>query len=256
VPIPATDLGTDLGSDFFVTFKTSGSLTKRSRFSIEVKKIVYGHGLGERSLRTRPVSGSQFNQRPYIELLNPLTGDKENRLYSIRWSDFDPDSDATIRLYYVSRADVEASSDINDWTKQTLALNISEDDETDIFHWDVSRLGVGEWYILALIRDEKSSMYAVSPGYLKTANQPPFLEFIEPDGIDDRIIQGEPYSLSWVDSDPENNAYIDLYLDMDGNAATDGAFDITVATGLREDDEADFYLLDTSKIPGGSYFAV
>ena len=38
---------------------------------------------------------------------------------------------------------------------------------------------------------------------------------MEPDGIGDQVIQGLSYEISWIDSDPDSNAAINLYLSTD-----------------------------------------
>ena len=67
-----------------------------------------------------------------------------------------------------------------------------------------------------------------SPGVPE--NVPPTIEVLEPN-VDQAISQGESFIVRWIDSDPDDNALIDIDL-----AETDGLSIFRVASGLLEND--------------------
>ena len=71
---------------------------------------------------------------------------KANQNFTITWTDEDPDSDASIYLYY----------DTDQTGADGLPINlvaISEDAETDSYEWDTSELAEGDYYLYAVISD-------------------------------------------------------------------------------------------------------
>ncbi|UCG31700.1 MAG: FG-GAP repeat protein [Phycisphaerales bacterium] len=84
-------------------------------------------------------------------------------------------------------------------------------------------------------------------------NQRPSFRFVTPERSV-TISVGTVFTISWIDSDPDNNALIDLYLDPDGNQ--DSGNELLILGGREEDPDAmgaDTYDLDTSRVPPGSY---
>ncbi|MEM7249501.1 MAG: thrombospondin type 3 repeat-containing protein, partial [Acidobacteriota bacterium] len=85
------------------------------------------------------------------------------------------------------------------------------------------------------------------------ANTRPSLRFLTPDG--DTGLQDETLVITWVDSDPDSSALINLFLDDD-----DEGFDgqpIVAAINLSEDDETDRFELDLSTfdlVEGQEYY--
>ena len=81
-------------------------------------------------------------------------------------------------------------------------------------------------------------------------NTAPTISIIEPNGIGDTT--DTSYTITWNDSDPDNNAQISLYYDTD-NTGNNG---ILIINGLSEDSDGanGSYIWDTSGIPNGSYY--
>ncbi|MBW2078208.1 MAG: FG-GAP repeat protein [Deltaproteobacteria bacterium] len=98
---------------------------------------------------------------------------------------------------------------------------------------------------------------ATGPGGTATASAsitviyPPSITIVEPDGIDDRATIA--YTVQWTDADPDDDAVISLYYDVD-NSGQDGTL---IVSGLSEDPdgaEDDEYVWDTTEVPDGSYY--
>ncbi|UCD91797.1 MAG: VCBS repeat-containing protein [Methanobacteriota archaeon] len=75
--------------------------------------------------------------------------------FRIEWVDFDPDSNATVRLYYFPEGAPTLLTEI---------ANFSEDDEDDYYIWNVSLIELGDYYIKAVITDDYSSQSSTSTG--------------------------------------------------------------------------------------------
>ncbi|MCK5559989.1 MAG: Ig-like domain-containing protein [Thermoplasmata archaeon] len=80
-------------------------------------------------------------------------------------------------------------------------------------------------------------------------NDPPLIALNQPDGVDD--IADTQYLINWVDSDPDDNATIELYYDQ--NAIEGGEIFIT-SVPQGEDSFIDYYFWNTTGIPNGQYF--
>jgi hypothetical protein len=65
--------------------------------------------------------------------------------YTIRWTDYDPDNNASISLYY--------DTDNSGQDGILITGGISEDDETDSYVWNLSLIPPGTYYIYARIND-------------------------------------------------------------------------------------------------------
>ncbi len=86
-----------------------------------------------------------------------------------------------------------------------------------------------------------------SPGV--SGNVAPILTIIAPDQ-DEQISQGDSFIVRWTDSDPDDNALIDIDL-----LQIDGLNVFNVAGGIRENDTSlDRFTVDTSAILQGTYF--
>ncbi|MDD5067420.1 MAG: Ser-Thr-rich GPI-anchored membrane family protein [bacterium] len=81
-------------------------------------------------------------------------------------------------------------------------------------------------------------------------NTAPAISVIEPDGINDKA--GKTYTITWRDSDPDNDAQISLYYDTD-STGYDGTL---IADGLSEDADSTngSYTWNISAVPRGSYY--
>ena len=79
---------------------------------------------------------------------------------------------------------------------------------------------------------------------------PPSIDLIEPDGIDDNANAG--YTIQWTDRDPDSDAVIALYYDINDSGA-DGNL---IIDGLDENPDGleDRTVWDTSGIPDGNYY--
>lgn len=95
---------------------------------------------------------------PTITMLTPASREEiSTGTYTLRWIDDDPDNNAAISLFYV---------DFATGTGDTLIVEgISEDDETDAFHWNTETVPEGLYQVYALIRDNYNpAVKSTAPG--------------------------------------------------------------------------------------------
>jgi len=86
------------------------------------------------------------NKAPSIKITTLVEGDEPGiGSYTIKWSDSDTDSNALISLYY--------DTDNVGQDGFLIAENISEDESSDEYVWDLSDVHGGEYYIYAVIDD-------------------------------------------------------------------------------------------------------
>ncbi len=112
---------------------------------------------------------NHVNDPPTIQITAPAASDTAwTGSYVIRWTDGDPDDDATISLY---------SSPVDAPTESTLIVGgLSEDDESDLYAWNVAGVPQGTYRIYAKVSDGEATTVAHSVGtvtVLLTVTFPP-----------------------------------------------------------------------------------
>lgn len=268
--IPPTDTGDHFGADFFVVFRTSSSITRESQFSLTVKDIRFETLNSQLHYTTGVVTGADVNQPPSIELITPVLGDRaSSEPFAVRWEAYD-DGDAFINLYYMDNDRFVAQGivtvfDILTIPKEHLVQLTSANGMQSLqipfrsanrFDWDVRQVAIGDKRVIAIITDERQAQSAAySPGPLTITNELPTLEFTQPDGVGDVVVRGTPYTISWVDEDPENNARIDLFL-MEGGVPP--LIELPGGRNIPEDPDGiwDTYQVATTNLRPATYVPV
>jgi hypothetical protein len=184
------------------------------------------------------------NFPPSIMIVDPDgVNDAARSSYTITWQDYDPYEDAVIALYW------DDDDEGLDGTEIVSGLSEDEDGAGGSYIWNISGMPEGDYWIYAVIAAEIfEPRYDYSPGVL-TINTPPTFQIIEPDGNGD--FADEEFTIMWTDSDPDDDASISLYYDID-----DSGFDgESMATGLSEDahGSSGFYNWNTTDIQDGEY---
>ncbi|MCP4691308.1 MAG: hypothetical protein GY859_24895, partial [Desulfobacterales bacterium] len=153
----------------------------------------------------------EANSPPTIQVLQPDgVNDAADWTFDITWTDADPDGDASVFLYYDTDNSGEDGVIIN-------AAAISEDDETDLFSWNVSWVPEGSYYIYAVIDDGVNA-----PG----ANYSDGVVIItawsdsDGDGISDSV-ENASACLEVDDEDTDNDGILDGVEDANRNGAVD-----------------------------------
>ncbi len=95
-------------------------------------------------------------------------------------------------------------------------------------------------------RDTSGTIF-YSTTFTTSNTPPPTIYLSEPDGIEDST--SDTYRLLWVDSDPDDNALINLYYTQDIN--TPGEL---IAENISEDDSLNYFDWDVSRVTPGSYY--
>ncbi len=103
------------------------------------------------------------NDAPSITVLTPANDTIiTSSTYTIKWTDSDPDNDATISLYY--------DTDNTGYDGTLITSGISEDDLADSFVWNVGALN-GRYYVYGKIDDcINAPVYDYSPGTITCGN--------------------------------------------------------------------------------------
>ncbi|VFM96417.1 MAG: Concanavalin A-like lectin/glucanases superfamily protein [Candidatus Kentron sp. G] len=127
---------------------------------------IYNRPLSETEVQTLYNEGT--NTSPTLTLLEPDGADDATNAadasYTITWTDEDPDSSATIALYY--------DTDNTGADGTLIVEGLSEDDETDAHVWDTSGVPAGDYYVYGVISDGTNDpVTAYSPGALIIEHQ-------------------------------------------------------------------------------------
>jgi hypothetical protein len=160
---------------------------------------------------------------PEITILEPAAHLLTNQdTVLIRWEDNDPDSNATISLYY----DTDDSGE--DGTLIVAALEEDPEEAADTYMWDISGLE-GTYYIYASITDGNFSITSYGQAAITIDRTPPTGEAAPPGGT---------YSIAQTVSLSADEA-AEIYYTNDGTAPTNESFlykdpiEITETTTLK-----------------------
>ena len=202
-----------------------------------------------------------INYKPSIELINiPETGKSViEPVFRIKWSDFDPDDDANISLFY--------DFDNIGFNGKMIVENLSEDSDDNYYDWvwwNTLPNG-GSVYIYANISDGKNTYlnYSDGPLNLGKINIDDFIHIsiLEPDGTDDEA--WDEFEIQWESYCPGEDAKISLFCDndtmgFDGFAVdinNNGFFDASDYITEAENDGIASYIWDITHLqPGNSYY--
>ena len=142
------------------------------------------------------------------------------------------------------------SVQIEPFSGQNKLMAILSDGNSDLYAamydgstWTVTNSGVPLEALLSSV-DSTPFSFVIRETPLNT---PPTITMVEPDGVGDTA--DISYTITWTDSDPDDNADISLYYDTN-NDGTGGVLII----GTLTEDAADSYAWDTSGITSGHYY--
>ena len=194
---------------------------------------------------------NKLNTAPTIDMIQPATNQTPdtNASVTVSWLAIDPDDDATITLKY----DDDTTPEEGDETE--IETGISEDDTTQT-SWDTTGVPAGTYYVYALIDDGKATATSYAGGdtpvTVTVKNAVPTFEFTAPatDVEADPAASGV-VNIAWTDSDPDDDADIDLFLDPDAFHANGN--EIQIANDLSEDDAADALAWNSAGTDVGTY---
>ncbi|NUN94686.1 MAG: hypothetical protein HUU16_00795 [Candidatus Omnitrophica bacterium] len=242
VPLPARDdfvPGTDFGPDIYVVLRTSGSISQDSVFSVTVKNIRYLTTTSNLIFTTGPIDGGDVNEPPFLEIVTPILGNTANQLFTLRWEDFDPDSNAGIDFFFVADSAYLANgfsfdglvrNEILASDAMTSAVGLPEDPDgaADSFAWDVSLINtslfdppdprVAELRVGGVITDGIADFTDASPSFLTVTNSAPSLKFkpVSGSGIvagnPPSVLEGIPFNVGCTAGDPEGRGQADVFL--------------------------------------------
>jgi len=113
------------------------------------------------------VDDNGVNDPPSLTFLAPTTPVTVDTGYTLHWDDNDPDSNASISLYY---------STTNAATGGTLLVDkLPEDPDgaADTYAWDTTAIPNGTYYVYAVISDEVSTISVLAPAAITVAHLAP-----------------------------------------------------------------------------------
>ncbi|SPD74472.1 exported hypothetical protein [uncultured Desulfobacterium sp.] len=186
------------------------------------------------------------NKAPSVNMLSPSgDNDPSNGSFTIKWSDYDPDDNATISLYY--------DTDNTGQDGTLIVSGLKEDPDgtgNDEYVWDASQMADGSYYIYAVIDDGKGTPVVDYSDGVVNVTRSPSIKVIQPDGANDYA--NSSFIIKWTDADLDDNGMISLYYDTD-NSGEEG---ILIASDLMEDPDevSDTYEWNTAGISAGQYY--
>jgi hypothetical protein len=151
----------------------------------------------------------------------------------------DPDGDS-VRYYfeiYSDEALTNLQTSFDNWPENSLTM--------------YSPLPNNQWYYLRVrsvdSQGAQSAWSTVSRFYVNDngIDDPPTLSFIEP--AQDIEVSGAEVTLRWDDSDPDSNAYISIYSEIDGVSQRIGVYD------EDPDGVSDIFNWNAGKVANGTY---
>jgi hypothetical protein len=148
----------------------------------------------------------------------------------IRWEDNDPDSNATISLYY----DTDDSGE--DGTLIVAGLEENSEGTGDTYIWDINGLE-GTYYIYATITDGNSSITSYGQAAITIDRTPPTVKAAPPGGT---------YSIAQMVSLSADEA-ADIYYTTDGTEPTSKSFLYTDPVEISETTTLKFMAVDGAK---------
>jgi len=162
-------------------------------------------------------------------------------VYTITWTDSDPDSNAVIYLYWDTDTAWGNGTEGTDW--DIITTGLWEDDPNE-YGWAVDAPAGSDYYFRAFIHDGPTS----DADYTSVSVHVNAAPSITPTEIapGTQCYQGRTYTITWTDSDPDDDAEISLYWDTDTSSANNTSGDEgttwgTIAAGISEDDPGDSY---------------
>ncbi|MEN8170800.1 MAG: Ig-like domain-containing protein [Pseudomonadota bacterium] len=187
------------------------------------------------------------NDPPQITLKKLKSASSANKqdLVEIHWVDRDPDSNATISLYY------DTDSYGENGILLTEGLLEDPDGQGDRYEWNISAMSAGVYYLYAVIDDGSSRVVEYSPNAVIVGDGGghPFIQLEQP-SLDGGKKQ-QWAQIQWNDLDSNSSARISLYY-----RTADVAQDTLIVSGLDEDSDGndDKYKWDVSVLPSGEYW--
>lgn len=124
-----------------------------------------------------------------------------NTSYTIKWTDDDPDDNASITLFYLRAGDL-----INEQLE--IVTDINEDDDEDRYVWSITNVMEGDYIIIAVINDRYNSYVSSSAGFI-TIEPVNDTNTSEPDDYTNGI--DPPDDTNGDESEDDEESFIETY---------------------------------------------
>lgn len=241
--------------DFFVVLKASNSAAGNERFFVEILPGDVNYGLGAKDsgeqLRTQTISLA-VNPPPFFEFLQPAWGapleEVRQSVYQIKWTDMDVNDNAEIRLFYFvdDGPPYPGEAELFPVTDPNFPLYEDPDGPGDRYDWDVGNVPAEvPLRILARVDDGFNDPLEVVSGSVIIFSEPAGIQMIRPATAE--VATRDTFTVEWRDDDPDSNALIALYLDVQNTIrAASSPTSVNFATGIPEDPDGPG---DTYEVP-------
>ena len=197
------------------------------------------------------VDENGIDDAPTLSFIEPAFDILTSANVNVRWNDSDPDSAASIALYY------EAGMKGSGGTLIADAIAEDADGPSDQYEWQTEGLSDGDYYLYAVIEDATSTVTVYLNAVITLnrdnsgTNIPPTMTILHPAGAMPLNVEGgEPVSIRWADSDPDDNASIAFYY----TTAPEHNNGVLIVRGLPEDSSTNLFDWDTTGIRAGTYY--
>ncbi len=169
---------TDRGHNF-------ANITGLAPASMYYFKLIVEDKWGLTSTSDQLAYPTKINTEPTIELLQPngSINDLADESFEIVWNDYDPDDNATIKLYY------DTNQNAADGKNLIVIVPYGEDSAKNFYIWDTHEIQNGSYYVVAMISDpingEGYPVYSYGKVSIYHGNLDPFVRvmFISPRNI-------------------------------------------------------------------------
>lgn len=207
VPIDIPDIQDNL-NDVYVVLRLSDTAVYGHTIGacINPQGLKFSTGASLKTLCTKILT-IQVNTSPTITVLTPPAhGALADNNYLIQWTDDDPDSNASISLYYDTT---------NSGLMGTLIVSGLEEDPDgidDSYTWNTSGVPEGDYYIYAVINDGHSTAYSYSKGVVRIRHSYVVV-------VND-LVQPNAQGVQWIDADSGPTAVLGLNISDRGARAS------------------------------------
>jgi len=191
-------------------------------------------------------------QTPTLSFDAPATSGivvASGQVYHVKYTAADSDSSAAVGLYYKLGNDAGCNAaGIAGWTAFGGALAAGNGVVVGF-----TPPSNGNFYFCGKAEDEDQAVYALASDAIKV-NAAPTIGLVEPNGSADTIVQNGAYTITWADSDPDDDADIALYYKTSGTGACSTGTLITAGLSEDADGASGSYSWSTATVAPNAYY--
>ncbi|GEM_PF-6658415 len=172
-----------------------------------------------------------------------------NSLYRIMWTDYDPDDNATLKIYISTNQSFSAQN-----ATLIAVVGEGEDGTNNTYVWNATDTPGGEYYVTITASDPWNTTASTYPSSI-LINHPPVVENLTIAGMDGDGYADSNATIKWKATDPDTNTSlndtvtVDIYYDTD---TTPGGWGVIAMDMLA----SGTFVWNTALIAEGTYYVV